>query len=74
MHTTFPIKVYVVQTSINFIFLTLTLIRCFGLNLIHGKLELHNVLDDARLKDRVKSLDSIVNLDDPGILEIMSSP
>jgi hypothetical protein len=31
------------------------------------------VLDDARLKDRVKSLDSIVNLDGLGILEIMSS-
>ncbi len=31
------------------------------------------VLDDARLKDRAKSLDSIVNLDGLGILEIMSS-
>ncbi len=31
------------------------------------------VLDDARLKNRVKSLDSIVNLDGIGILEIMSS-
>jgi hypothetical protein len=31
------------------------------------------VLDDARLKYRVKSLDSIVNLDGLGILEIMSS-
>jgi len=44
MHTTFFIKVYVVQTSINFIFY-LTFIRGFGLNLIHGKLKLHN---DAR--------------------------
>jgi hypothetical protein len=32
------------------------------------------VLNDARLKDRVKSLDSILNLDGLGIFEIMSSP
>ncbi len=32
------------------------------------------VLDDVRLKDRVKNPDSIVNLDGLGILEIMSSP
>jgi hypothetical protein len=31
------------------------------------------VLDGARLKDRVKSLNSIVNLDGPMILEIMLS-
>jgi hypothetical protein len=31
------------------------------------------VLDDARLKDRAKRLDSIVNLDGPRIFEIMSS-
>jgi hypothetical protein len=32
------------------------------------------MLDDARLKNRVKSPDSIVNLDGLGILKIMSSP
>jgi hypothetical protein len=32
------------------------------------------VLDDVELKDKVKSLDSIVNLDGPKILKIMSSP
>jgi len=32
------------------------------------------VMNDARLKDRVKSLDSIFNLDGLGIFEIMSSP
>jgi hypothetical protein len=32
------------------------------------------VLDDVGLKDKVKSPDSIVNLDAPGIFEIMSSP
>ncbi len=31
------------------------------------------VLDDARLKNKVKILDSIVNLDGPEILEIMSN-
>jgi hypothetical protein len=32
------------------------------------------VLNDARLKDRVKNPNSIVNLNGLGILEIMSSP
>jgi hypothetical protein len=32
------------------------------------------VLDDTGLQDKVKSLDSIVNLDGPKILKIMSSP
>jgi len=32
------------------------------------------VLDDVGVKDRVKSPNSIVNLDGLGILEIMSSP
>jgi hypothetical protein len=32
------------------------------------------VLDDARLKNKVKSTNSIINLDGLGIFELMSSP